>query len=231
MSTDETAAVVADYIHLSHLKFISEKDYGQTDAINKGFRVASGDIIAWLNCDDYYLPGTFGAIAESYQAFPEAEVFYGDTNFVDETGVILRTKYDHMFDSNILLYYGCYIMSTSCFMRTSVLWKYGLLDDSYKVTMDFEYYVRLASKGAKFQFIPRLMACFRWHDSNISSTFADRRARERLNIQLQYGPSFSLRPELRGVMFKVLARIFRLKRGLYLVARNFTTTRARWAER
>ena len=169
------------------VRWTSEPDNGQSDAINKGFLRASGDLVGWLNADDYYLPGGLEAIARAAQEYPEADVIHGDCVFVDGNGRIVRSKVEHDFDPDILLYFGCYIPSTATFFRRRVIESGLLLDCEYRVCMDFEYFARLAHAGCKFHYVPRFVAAFRWHGNNISLSQAARRAEERRQVQLRFG--------------------------------------------
>src|SRR4029077_16307933 len=94
-SSDNTLEILKRY---PHVRWVSEKDRGQSDGLNKGFRMATGDIVGWLNADEYYLPGAFRAIAQAYKAKPQADVFYGDAISVDAQGRLMRTKPAHNFD-------------------------------------------------------------------------------------------------------------------------------------
>src|SRR5882672_4102859 len=85
-STDETAAVVRDYS--SRITFISEKERGQSHAINKGFERARGAIVSWLNSDDLFLPGAIRAAAERFQRNPTAGAVYGDGYLINHAGEI-----------------------------------------------------------------------------------------------------------------------------------------------
>jgi len=127
-STDETVSVLKEY---PHLNWVSEPDKGQTDAINKGFRKATGDWLMWLNADDYLLPETLEKVVACAATLPETDVIYGDCRFVDEQGNPLRDKKEGAFDFNTLLFYGCFIPSTATFYRKQVLDRGLFLDDSY----------------------------------------------------------------------------------------------------
>lgn len=183
-STDGTLHVVANY---PNLRWTSAADAGQSDAINKGFLRATGDLVGWLNADDYYLPGGLAAIARAAQQHPEADVVYGDCVFVDGAGKVIRSKVEHDFDRGILRHFGCYIPSTSTFFRKRVIERGFLLTCEYRVAMDFEYFVRLDTAGFRFHYVPQFIAAFRWHDDNISLRHAERRARERLMVQRNCG--------------------------------------------
>jgi glycosyltransferase involved in cell wall biosynthesis len=210
-SNDETLEVLSRYSHLPHLTWVSEPDKGQTDAINKGFRRATGDVVAWLNADDYYLPGAFARVNEVFSEQPNTDILYGEAAFVDEHKNVTGYRRGHTFDYHILLYFGCYIQSTATFFRRHIVDHEHLLEPSYKTVMDYEYYVRLATLGYQFGFIPEVLAAFRWHGTNISAVHADLRRQERRKVIRQYG--IHLPNELlESALYKTAYRAFRLKR-------------------
>lgn len=187
MSTDETLDVIKSYAHLPHLRWVSEPDNGQSDAINKGFKMATGDVIAWLNADDYYLPQTFSKIADAFKQNHDAGIIYGNAMMVNQNKEALRVKKDHLFDRGVLLYYGCYIQSTTTFFRREIIDANHLIDSSYKLCMDYEYFVRLSTLGYCFQYTPETLAAFRWHETNLSVLYPQRRREETVKIKHQYG--------------------------------------------
>ena len=91
-STDETAGIIKKY-EGQLAWWISEKDEGQTDAINKGFAHANGDILAWINSDDTYEPGAVTAAAQYLRDHPDVGMVYGDCNFINESGQVIG-KFD-----------------------------------------------------------------------------------------------------------------------------------------
>lgn len=216
-STDETLAVLKEY---PHLQVTCEKDKGMSDGINRGFRKATGDWVMWLNTDDYLLPGALARVAAFAEKNPAADFIYGDTQFVDANGKLLREKREHEFDFNVLLFYGCYIQSTATFLRRKIIQAGHLLDVEYRVVMDFEYYVRLARLGYRIQYAPGALAAFRWHETNTSAVQFQRRYEERLRVQRQHlqltGDTF----HQREWVLKLLFRTYQLKRvPLKLAAR------------
>ena len=212
-STDETLAVLAEYPHLS---WKSEPDAGQTDAINKGFRQATGEWRMWLNADDYLLPGALAAVRDFVTARPAVRVAYGDALFVDAERRLLRRKRDHRFDFGILLFYGCFIQSTACFYHRAIFDAGHWLDASVKVAMDHDFYMRIAHAGFPFGYLGQPLACFRWHDSNVSHVFAQRREEERLRVQRG-----QLAREGRtwlggGLTLRALTELYRVKRQVLI---------------
>ena len=215
-STDNTLEVLEKY---PHLIWVSEPDKGQSDAINKGFRRATGDIMAWLNADDYYLPDALKKITEFWSRHPEADVVYGDCIFVDQNGKYLRNKREPDFDYRMLLYYGCYIPSTSTFFKRSIIYEGHLLDTTYHNCMDFEYFMRLANSSKIFKHFRADLAAFRWHESNVSTTYAQRRREERLKVQFKYGVRlFKKNEKLSVIVFDMLARVYTAKHFIVKLA-------------
>lgn len=212
LSTDETRDVLGGF---SHLQCVFEKDNGMSDGINRGFLRATGDWIMWLNTDDYLLPGTLEKVSVFAAKNPDADVIYGDVEFVHGDKQLIRHRREHRFDFNVLLYYGCYIQSTATFIRRRVIEAGHLLDVDYRVCMDFEYYVRLARLGFKFAHLPEPLAAFRWHETNTSSTQITRRREERLRVQRQH-LELTHRTKLlqNSRVLDVLYRLYQLKRVL-----------------
>lgn len=166
--------------------YVSEPDHGQTDAINKGLRRATGDVVAWLNADEWYLPGKLALVAAAFANHPEADFLYGEPLFVDKDGNPIRVKWDHWFSRFVLLCHDCHISSCCSFWRRNLLDEDGFLDPSFKVAMDYEYWCRLASRGRRFRFLPRVVGAFAWHDTNVSKSFADLGRREAVSVKRKY---------------------------------------------
>ena len=210
-SEDDTIAVLEQ---TNDISWTSEADEGQTDAINKGFRRATGDWLMWLNADDYLLPGALEKVRAYALAHPDADVIFGDCLFVDEAGRTLREKREGGFDFQMLLFYGCYIPSTATFFRRDLIDRGLLLDPQFRNCMDTDYFLRLALAGARFGHIPELLAAFRWHDSNISTKFAERRKAERLQIQRRTLKTKGLGWLGHSVFLNPLFRLYQAKRKL-----------------
>jgi len=210
-STDQTLAILKSY---PHLQWVSEPDQGMSDAINKGFRRATGDWLMWLNTDDYLRPGALAAVQQCAAQDPGADVIYGDCHFVDEQGRVLREKREGGFDFNMLLFYGCYIQSTAAFYRRQLVDQGYLLDEYYRICMDFEYYLKLAHAGFCFRHLPRSLACFRWHGANLSTVQAQRRYAERLKLQREYLARTNRAWLGREWLLRLLFRAYQAKRVL-----------------
>lgn len=206
------------------VRYVMEPDEGQSDALNKGLRLARGRLIGWLNADDFYLPGTLQAVERCFAQNPKAQVVYGDAVIVDKSGRVLRGLEDHGFDASILLYYGCYIHSTATFFR-SELAKGGLLslDPTLHYAMDFELFLRLSASGVRFAYLPRDLAAFRWHDA-AKSTRTSRLANiERVRVQREYGAA-----AMGGHVFRALHYCLWLKHGYRKLCSGAYVRQLRW---
>ena len=140
-STDETLEILGKY---DHVKWISESDQGMQDALNKGFRMATGEIIGWLNTDDYYLPGCFAKVANYFLSHPETDVLYGDYRWVDQDGRVTQLRREIDFDVFILKYlHVLYIPTTATFIHKRVASGRPLINLDYSYAMDYELFLRL----------------------------------------------------------------------------------------
>jgi len=144
-SADETVDVIKKYENwLAY--WVSEPDRGQSHAVNKGFSRASGEILAWLNSDDYYLPGVFQTIASHYFKYPKAGAWSGGGRQIDpENGKLL---WEHLppplrFEK-ILSWNQYYLPQPSCFLNRKVLCEKIHLNESYHMQMDFELWLRIS---------------------------------------------------------------------------------------
>jgi glycosyltransferase involved in cell wall biosynthesis len=165
-SKDETPQILREH---PQLRVVAEPDEGMSDAINKGFNLARGEWVMWLNADDRLKPGALVEVARYAARHREADVIYGSFNFVDASGRLLRRMRLLPFSRFVLLHYGCYVPSTAAFYRkTSVLDQGFRLDKRFHIVMDEEFYARLSVHGKRFLYLPVWLADFRLHDNNQS---------------------------------------------------------------
>lgn len=161
-STDETVDILKSYG--DKIIWKSEKDKGQTDAVNKGIRMASGDIIGWLNSDDIYYPDAIKKVMEVFEKNPDVNVVYGNAYHIKEDDSFIEEYYTEDFDYERLKDI-CFICQPSLFFRKKVVDKYGYLDDKLQYCMDYDYWLRLG-KGEKFYRLNELIAGSRLYDDN-----------------------------------------------------------------
>jgi len=165
-STDGTLDIIREY---DHVKLVVESDEGMSDAINKGFKVAKGKWVMWLNTDDRLKLGALRKAKEFADLHEEADVIYGAWDFINAAGSFQRRMGVFPFQKMIFIHHGCYIGSTSTFLRKKTILDEGhLLNIHFKYAMDTEYYARLAILGKKFVYMKCILADFRMHGENIS---------------------------------------------------------------
>ena len=168
--------------------WVSERDRGQTDAINKGFAHAKGEILAWLNSDDTYLPGAIAEAAAFLEANPQAGMVYGDANLVDQQGTLLGKFPARQTDYRRLRRGYVHIPQQAAFFRASLWRQVGPLDPSFYFAMDYDLWVRLA-RLAPLCYHPRTWANFRLHSAGKSVAADDRCWPEMLRVHYRLGGS------------------------------------------
>jgi len=143
-STDGSLEVIDRY--RDRLAFFrSETDRGQADAVNKGLAQATGEIVAWLNSDDVYLPGAVGQAVEALRSHPEAGAVYADGVMVDRDLTVLDRHFYHPVTVLDLLCFEV-ILQPSVFVRRAALETVGYLDPGYQLILDHELWVRIAAR-------------------------------------------------------------------------------------
>jgi glycosyltransferase involved in cell wall biosynthesis len=168
-STDNTLEILKK--HGKKLKWVSKKDKGQSDAINKGLKMATGDIVAWLNSDDYYLPGTLLKVAQYFEAHREAKWLIGDYEIIDEKGkpihgfVIGYKRLLRRFSSFGMLSFANYIIQPSTFWKREVHEEVGYLNEEYHYCMDYDFWLRIMKKYP-LHLLPVPLSAFRIHGAS-----------------------------------------------------------------
>jgi glycosyltransferase involved in cell wall biosynthesis len=142
-STDETVDIIKSYNN--QFLWVSEPDRGQAHAINKGWSRSSGEILAWLNSDDIYLPGAIAKAVAHFVDCPETGIVYGEGNYIDEYGQFIAPYPTEPFSSD-RLFETCFICQPASFIRRSVLENVGYLDESLHYCMDYDLWIRAARR-------------------------------------------------------------------------------------
>jgi glycosyltransferase involved in cell wall biosynthesis len=191
-STDETVASLQELCQAggaTTLRWSSEPDRGQAHALNKGFALATGDIIGWLNSDDRYRPGAFRKIARTFDQHPEVDLVYGDYTWMDAHGCVRSVRREIAFNHFILLYHRVlYIPTTATFFRRRIIDEGNLLDDCLDYALDFDFFVRLSERGYRFLHIRELLADFRLHNASKTCSMPERQLHEVNDIMRRHSP-------------------------------------------
>lgn len=219
-STDETPGLLLALDgrpEWSHLRWRSGPDAGQSDALNRGFCEAKGEIIGWLNADDRYAPGCFTRVLRAFAEDPALDVLYGDLAEVDEQGRLCRVRREIGFSGFILLYHHVlYIPTPTAFFRRRVFTEGNRLRPELHYAMDYEFFLRLAQQGYRIGHIPYVLAEFRVHAGSKSIRMRQAQAEEKRQILCSISPvATRLRPAgLRDAVLFALAVVAAAMRRL-----------------
>ena len=168
-STDNSIEIIKKYADsLSY--WASESDNGQSDAINKGFRKATGEIVTWLCADDTYYPGSLETITNLFSKNPNVDVFYGDIASVDKTGRIFAATRSLNFSRLALFSRIGSLPQPASFFRRRILDDIGYIDETAYYAMDYEFFLRAAASGKSFEHIQRTLATYRYHNCSKTVT-------------------------------------------------------------
>jgi GT2 family glycosyltransferase len=165
-STDQSVEIIKKYASRDGLTpsirwWVSEKDNGQGEAINKGLARATGEIIAWLNSDDYYLPNAISSVVKVFQQNPDAVLIYGDMLAVDENGQTFNLlKYRQLSLEDLLCFQ--IIGQPAVFFRREAYEQTGGLDATFHFLLDHHLWVRIAQHG-RILHTPQTWAAARYH--------------------------------------------------------------------
>lgn len=203
-STDKTISILEKYS--DRLKYISEPDKGQTDAINKGLKMSSGDIVGWLNSDDLYYKDTLKIVLNYFKKNPDCIAIYGDYSLCDEKGKILKTIKEIPFDKNIFLYGINYICQPTVFLRKEIFNKVGLLNDKLQYCMDLDFWLRIVTNGFKFDHISEKLAIARLHSQSKTVSCREKMQIEIISCREKYG----WKPGIKSLFLRVARQLKKL---------------------
>ena len=172
-STDTSHKIIEKYSQ-HFAKIIIEKDTGPANAINKGLAAASGEVLAWLNADDLYYPGTLQRVQQALEDQPDAAICFGSCPIVDTQGQEIRTGItrfkEFFYPLSSRFTYQCinYLSQPALFFRRSAFAEAGPLLEDMVAAWDYEFILRLWRSGTAVQVVGEPLAAFRWHEQSIS---------------------------------------------------------------
>ena len=170
--------------------WVSEQDKGQTDAINKGFNRANGEILAWLNSDDTYNPGAVSAAVKYLTENPDVAMVYADCNYINEQGGVIGKFNSAQTDHRRLREGYVHIPQQTMFFRANYWQELGPLDPSFYFAMDYDLWTRIASRAPIKYLAGQTWANFRIHTSGKTTSADDRCWPEMLRVHYRDGGGF-----------------------------------------
>ncbi|MBI5933185.1 MAG: glycosyltransferase [Chloroflexi bacterium] len=224
-STDGSVDIIKSYEQrLAY--WVSEKDSGQAEAINKGMARSRGEIVAWLNSDDFYLAGTVRAAVQAFERFPDAALVYGDMLAVDKYGQTFNTfRYKRLTLADLLSFQ--IIGQPSVFMRRSAFEQAGGLDPSYHLLLDHHLWIRIAAQG-RIAHVPRTWSASRYHTEAKNRARASEFGSEAFRILAWAKTQPSLAPVLSRASRRTSASAHRINARYLLDGGQHAASLAAW---
>ncbi|MGA2362505.1 MAG: glycosyltransferase family 2 protein [Candidatus Aminicenantales bacterium] len=213
-STDSSIDVIKKY-EKSISYWVSEKDRGQSEAINKGFAKSSGEILAWLNSDDVYNAGALFAVARYFMAMPFADVIYGFHYDINQKGRVIRKGFYYPFIKEFFKV-GINICQPTAFWRRRVWNQCGPLDMQLHYCMDFDFFSKALNSGFNIKSVPFLICKFRYHESSKGITQKSGFRSESYILQKKHFPKkfgHSIKSGLSQIEYYILIALRRVVRS------------------
>lgn len=226
-STDQTLDILKKYE--GRLTWFSEKDKGQTDGINKGLRLAKGEILAYLNSDDTYLPGAITtAVHYLTSENPDSPFVYGEGYHITTEGKIIERYPTERFDFRHLAE-TCYICQPTTFWKRDVIETIGLFDEDLHYAMDYDYWIRIAKQYQTLGYISDYLANSRFYQETKTMSKRLEAHEEILNvIRKHYGkgvvPSTWIYAYAHMYMDRRVSRETKSKNALFILGMTTMTT-------
>jgi glycosyltransferase involved in cell wall biosynthesis len=205
-STDATREITGRFVGAS---WMSRLGLSQSQAINEGVRCASGEIVAWLNADDLYVPDALQFVITRFAADPRLDVLYGDCDVIGPSSELLWSERAGPYSFRRLLRRGNYIPQPAVFLRRRVFNEVGYLDESLEYGMDYDLWLRL--RDCRVTYTPRRLACFRWHPESKSARGQMGSWYEFMRIVKRHGGGWT--PEIAWAYARCLFTIARIRLG------------------
>jgi glycosyltransferase involved in cell wall biosynthesis len=179
------------------LRWISEPDSGQTNAVNKGLRMARGHLLAWLNADDAYIADIVDQAIGHLERNPDVGAIFGAVNYVDEHGEVFRTLVPPKFSWRRYLYLGAFVTTPTIIWRRELLEQAPSLNERYVDAADYDFHLRLL-RGVRVDRIDKPMLNFRYHPTSKTTTDVWVQLDEAMEIRLGWAENPLQRAIMRG---------------------------------
>jgi len=213
-STDGSVDIIKKYEkYISY--WVSEKDKGQADALNKGFAKTTGDLVGWQNSDDIYLPNAFWTVANIYKKFPDYDLYFGNIYLIKKDDSIINDIRYTPFYYYSLIYEGCNLANQALFFKSDIVKKYKL-DDTYHFSMDSYLFTKLGINKHKFKFIHEFWGCLRIHENAKGSTIPHVSKQEWERIRDSLGIKYNKEKDFYK-QYKFYSKLSLLRRFFYYI--------------
>lgn len=212
-STDGTIEIIKKYS--DKIIWKSEKDNGQSDAINKGLKMATGDIVAFLNSDDTYEPSTFDKVSEFFKKNPNKKWVYGKCKIINENDKEIRKLITNYKNLLLKKYSYAKLLSENFISQPATFWKrelldeIGYLDESEHFCMDYEYWLRIGQKYSA-GVINEYLANFRYHLASKSGSVNKKQFQDELRLAKKYGSNNKLSVALHYINYCKIVIVYQL---------------------
>jgi len=213
-SSDSTIEILKRYdAHIS--KWVSEKDNGQSDAVNKGLKMATGEIIGWINSDDVYLNNCLFQANHYFKNNPDVGIVFANYYYIDTNDYILSRRKEIKFDFNTYIWTrDCYHANCSGFFSNDTFLKIGYLDTKLHYSMDYEFYIRAYSKGIIIDHKNEIWSGYRLHESSKSVASNEKQVKDTELILSKLG--FHRTSKIRNLVYYSFYTILRLLKKLFM---------------
>lgn len=198
-SDDNTFEVINNY---NHLRVVREKDSGPASAINKGFKLASGEIVAWLNADDYYDSNVLQKINSVFEENPKVEFVYGNLTFVNEKKNILFRDKSKSFSYDSLINKSPDIRQPSSFYKTDLIKKVKYLDEDLKIVFDYDLFIKMAKISEPF-YTDENISFYRDYPDTITRKNVRKQALEIWKVSMRHGGKL-ISPITKLVLYRLI---------------------------
>lgn len=216
-STDGSADILRR--HAGRLAYRIEPDTGQANAVNKGLRAATGDVLGWLNSDDLLYPGALARVAAAFRARPDVAWVHGRCEIVDAQDRPIRRWVSAYKDFRCRRYtrrallVENFVSQMTVFWRRSAMERIGFLDESMRYGFDYEYWLRLSALGDPL-YLPDRIAAFRWYATSKSGSAFERQFHEDYQAFARHAPPSTLLRWRKRVRTAQIVGAYRLLRAL-----------------
>jgi glycosyltransferase involved in cell wall biosynthesis len=212
-STDGTVEILKKYS--DKIIWKSEKDNGQSDGINKGLKMATGDIVTYLNSDDTYEPGALKKVAEFFKKNPDKKWVYGKCKIINENDAEIRKPITWYKNFLLKKYSYSKLLSENFISQPATFWKRELLseigyfNEDEHFCMDYEYWLRIGQKYPA-GVIPEYLANFRYYSNSKSSSVNKKQFRDELRLARKFGKNYFFPLLMHKINYYKITGIYRL---------------------